>query len=54
MATTALPIIPSLTGEELSLPADIDFQPLNPLSRIALRRYLAANFQLRVNLFLNQ
>jgi hypothetical protein len=34
MATTALPIISSPTGEELSLPSDVDFQAINPLSRM--------------------
>jgi hypothetical protein len=31
MATTALPVLPSSTE---GLPADVDFQAVNPLSRI--------------------
>jgi len=33
MATVALPIIPAISGEELSLPSDVDFHVISPLSR---------------------
>lgn len=38
MATAALPIISSSSEADISLPADVNFQAVNPLSRTSLSR----------------
>jgi hypothetical protein len=43
MATVALPIIPAVSGEELSFPSDADFLSLNSLSRNQPRQIPRAN-----------